>query len=349
MESDLFLALFTLLEYHIKIFELQSDKIVVLESNSTEDKNMGAWLSKNFIEIANQSFDNGIITHIVYKDVTCELLDKIVNDPKIRVIQISKELPDEAFSVIDSILEKKNDLIFRIYGLYGLKHFDISFLKQMKHLHHLIINCHLRNAPDLIDFNVLKELNLKSLSLDAFDLYDYSFINELSKDIEQITINADAMKNSVKFDCQWLLQYKNLHTLWLGKKAKKNLECLSQIKTLKSLSLRGIKLSSFEFLKVMNLEKFELLWNSNSDLNELKDLKSLKQIGLWRINKLENIDFISKLENLEVIKLQDLKHLKDLPDLSKLIHLKSIVLDNTGICIDELDESIKSITERYWR
>ena len=310
---------------------------------------MGVWLSKNFIEIANQSFNNGIISQIGYKDITDELLEKIANDPKIRVIQISKELPDEAFSIIDSILEMKNDLIFRIYGLYGLKHFDITFLKRMKHLRHLTINCHLRNAPNLIDFSILKELNLKSLFLDAFDLHDYSFINELSKDIEQITINADSMKNSVIFDCKWLLQYKSLDTLWLGKKAKKNLEYLSEIKTLKSLSLRGIKLSSFDFLKEMNLEKLELLWNSNCDLNDLKDLKTLKQIGLWRINKLENIDFISELENLEVIKLQDLKHLKSLPDLNKLTKLKTIILDNTGIVIDELDESIKKIIEQHWR
>ena len=50
-----------------------------------------------------------------------------------------------------------------------------------------------------------------------------------------------------------------------------------------------------------------------------------------------------------MIKLQDLKHLKSLPDLNKLTKLKTIILDNTGIVIDELDESIKKIIERHRR
>ena len=35
---------------------------------------------------------------------------------------------------------------------------------------------------------------------------------------------ADTMGSSIKFDCKWLLQYDKLNTLWLGKKAKKNIE-----------------------------------------------------------------------------------------------------------------------------
>ncbi len=121
------------------------------------------------------------------------------------------------------------------------------------------------------------------------------------------------------------------------------------MKSLKSLSFRGIKLLSFDFLRDLNLEKLELLWNSNNDLKELKELKTLKQIGLWRINKLDNIDFISELENLEVIKLQDLKHITKLPDLSRLSNLKTIVLDNTGIPINDIEEPYKSKVEKYWR
>ena len=102
-------------------------------------------------------------------------------------------------------------------------------------------------------------------------------------------------------------------------------------------------------MKSLELEKLQLLWNSNNDLTDLKNLKSLKEIGLWRINKLVNIDFISELVNLEVIKLQDLKYITELPDLSRLIKLKKIVLDGTSIKIDNIDEPYKSMIERYWR
>ena len=310
---------------------------------------MGVLITKNCFEISDKSSDNGIMKQIGYQEINEELIDIIANHSNIQVIQISKELPFEAYMKIDSILEKKNNLIFRIYGLYDINYFDISFLKHMSHLHHLRIDCDLTNRPNAIDFNIIKELNVTSLFLDVFDLHDYSFIKELPNDIEHITINADTMGRGIKFDCKWLLQYENLHTLWLGKKAKKNMECLSELSSLTSLSLRGIKLSSFEFLKQLKLETLELLWNSNRDLSELKELKTLKKIGLWRIKKLETIDFISELVNLEIIKLKDLKHIKQLPDLRKLTHLKTIVLDNVSIDIEELSVQKKQKVERYWK
>ena len=71
----------------------------------------------------------------------------------------------------------------------------------------------------------------------------------------------------------------------------------------------------------------------------------MKQIGLWRINKLESIDFISELVNLEIMKLKDLKHLKQLPDLRKLTHLKTMVLDNVSIDIEELSVQMQQKVE----
>lgn len=308
---------------------------------------MGHWLTNDYIKIGIETRKNLLCGSTGYRDIDDAYIQKIADDPNITRIQISQELPQEAYETIDAILAKRNNLLFRIYGLYGIQQFDISFLRRMPHLQHLSIECHLRSTPDLIDFSVLKELKLKSLSLDAFDLYDYRFLQELDSNIEELTILADG--KSVLFDCRWLMQYKNLHTLWLGKKAKKNIESLAEIPSLRSLSLRGISLKSFDFLKQLSLEKLYLLWNSNNELDELKELQSLKEIGLWRINKLENIDFISDLVNLEVIKMQDLKHIKALPDLSKLSHLKTIVLDNTGIHSDTLDETTLQKVEWRWK
>lgn len=199
----------------------------------------------------------------------------------------------------------------------------------------------------MIDFNILTRLNLKALHLDAFDLRDYSFLKSLSAELEELSINADTMGGAIQFDCEWLLRYSLLKTLWLGKKAKKNITCLAKLSELKSLSLRGIKISDFEFLKQMNLQKLVLLWNSNNDLQELKYLTSLKEIELWRINKLDNIDFISDLTNLEVIRLQDLKHVSKLPDLSGLHNLNKIILDNTGIDIESVENGLRDKIELF--
>lgn len=309
---------------------------------------MGAWISNNFITISDKSYKAGAMLEFWgYKDIDDKFINDIVSDEKIKEIQISKELPDEAYEVIDSILAKKPELMFRIYGLYDEKKFDISFLERMSHLESLCIDCHLRACPEKIDFNILTRLNLKTLHLDAFDLRDYSFMQHLSPKLEELVISADTMGGAIQFDCKWLLRYTALNTLWLGKKAKKNIASLAQIQTLKSLSLRGIKLADFGFLKQMELEKLALLYNSNNELEDLGELTSLKELELWRISKLNNIDFISNLINLEVLRLQDLKHVTQLPDLSKLRNLRKIVLDNTGIDDEGLEETLNIKIERY--
>lgn len=129
--------------------------------------------------------------------------------------------------------------------------------------------------------------------------------------------------------------------MYLGKKAKKNLESISQISKLKKLSLRGIRVADFSFLKELDLESFALLWCGNTDLSGLGELETLCELELWRIMKLENLDFISSLVNLETLKLQDLKHVTTLPDLSRLKKLIDIQIDNVPIDLDTLDESVR--------
>lgn len=309
---------------------------------------MGVWLNKNFVEISEVTSKPGaILERYSYIDIDEEFINDIVSDERIKWIQISRSLPDEAYAVIDSILAKKPELYFRIYNLYGDSKFDISFLEKIPHLNKLRIDCHLASCPDMIDFNILTKLELKALHLDAFDLRDYSFLQSLSDKLEELVINADTMGGAIKFDCKWLLRYKSLRKLWLGKKAKKNIECIVAFPVLESLSLRGIKLSDFEFLKQMNLQELHLLWNSNNNLEELKHLITLKEIELWRINKLDNVDFISELTNLEVIRLQDLKHVTILPDLRGLHNLNKIVLDNTGIEIENVKNDLRDKIEFF--
>ena len=110
---------------------------------------------------------------------------------------------------------------------------------------------------------------------------------------------------------------------------------------IKSLSLRGIKISDFSFLLQMSLDKLALLWNSNADLHELSKMKSLKEIELWRINKLSDISFIKDMINLEVIKLMDLNHVTSIPDLREHKNLQRIFLINTGIDIKSLPEYLQ--------
>ena len=309
---------------------------------------MGAWIDPPcHIHIANKSLNNGVVKYVGYKDVTPKMIDAIVRDNKIERIQISEELPEKAYRLIDEILAKRQDIYFRIFTVCE-KPFDISFIKRMPHLSKIWIDAHLQKNQNAINCEYLCELpNLNGLHLDLFDRRDYNFINNLSPNLEELIIMADTMGGAIKFDCQWLLQYKKLHSLFLGKKAKKNLEIISKISELKKLSLRGIKVTDFSFLEALDLESLALLWCENTDLSALGELKSLRELELWRIMKLEDLSFISSLINLESLKLQDLKHVSTLPDLSKLVKLRDIQLDNVPIALDALDESVKKLIHKF--
>ena len=303
---------------------------------------MGAYISStNFVTIANET-SNGVLSQIGYKDINNQVINEIVNNKRIKCIQIAHYLPDEAYQSIDNILSMRKDLAFRLYWFSDYDEVDISFLLKMPHLKRLRIDCmDFKSNPERINFNVLTRLNLSSLHIACFDLKNYEFIKSLSDNLEELVIMADTTGAGINFDCSWLLRYKNLKSLWLGKKAKKNLECISELQSLKSLSLRGIKIPDFAFLSRMNLDKLALLWNSNADLHELSKLEHLKEIELWRINKLNDISFIKNLTELEVIKLQDLKHVTDIPDLSKHKNLQRIFLIDTGIDIKMLPKQLQ--------
>ena len=310
---------------------------------------MGAYINHtNLVHVTNETRTDGCFEFLGYKDIDDQVIRAIVDNKKIKRIQISYLLPDKAYQIIDEILSLRPDFTFRLFDFDDDDKVDISFLLKMPHLKNLCIDCiDFRKDQQKINFEALARLRLKQFYIECFDLRNYEFIKYLSDDLEDLLITADTMGPGIVFDCAWLLKYVNLKSLWLGKKAKKNIELLSQLPKLKELSLRGIKITDFSFLQKMNLEQLALLWNSNNDLHELAKLKNLREIELWRINKLDDISFIEDMTNLEIIRLEDLKHVTSLPDLSKLTKLKKIVLNGTGIDMKSLPDSIKPYCASY--
>ena len=117
---------------------------------------MGAWINfTNHIHISNESHENGAMSFVGYKDITPEIIEEIAQNKKIKCIQISQELPEKAYSVIDRILEKRPDLYFRVFNIYGDKTFDLSILGQMPHLSKVRIDAHLRENKNAINIEYL--------------------------------------------------------------------------------------------------------------------------------------------------------------------------------------------------
>lgn len=281
-----------------------------------------------------------------YKDITPEYIDKIAADDRIKWVQIIGEMPEEAYPVMDAIFERRSDLYLRIFNINAERPFDLSVLKLMPHLERVKIDASVKNNQNAVNVEKLAEIpNLKGLRLDLFDRQDYLFMKELSEALEELVINIDTMSGDSNFSCEWLLRYPNLKSLWLGKNANKQLESVAELPGLRSLTMRGIDVSDFSFLKKAELESLTLLYCGKDSLPGIGGLVTLKELVLWRIFKLENIDFIQSLKNLEVLRLRDM-NIKTLPDLSGLTKLKGIYLDGVPIKEEQLDEKIKNIV--HW-
>lgn len=310
---------------------------------------MGTWANfGNRIEIGKESWNNGVMRTYSYKELTSECISEVVLDEKIKYIQISHNLPREAFLNIDNILAQRPDITFRIYGCYNEKSFDLNVLGIMPHLQRLRLEMDLPDNAKLLNCEALCTIEtLKSLFLGIFNLKNYSFIKELPKELEELGVLAETMKGGIAFDCKWLAEFQKLRKLYLGKMAKKNITAIAELPSLKDLSLRGIKLVNFNFLREKELESLAILWCGMNDLNSLRGFDSLKSLELWRIMKLQDISFISTLINLEILELQDLRHIQSLPDLSELKSLNKIILTNMRIDEALISDRLKPLI-RYW-
>ena len=283
----------------------------------------------NRIEISNKSLSSDSKHHIGYDVLTELYINDIIANPNIKHIQISKPLPAIAFTKIDQILHQRPDISFRIYRLEENNYFDLSCLSLMKNIKKLFLEGNLNGNNNL------------------FDLKDYSFVKYLSPNLEKFHVFADTMGGNVILDCEWLLKYQNISSIYLGKKAKKHVQAISSLPKLENLILRGIKVSDFDFLhNSLNLSSLSLHWCSMQDLSSLCGLNHLKCLELWRVMKLHDLSVISELTNLEQLKLIDLKHIHHLPDLSKLEKLNNIKIDNVPLDLLAIPDSIKNIIHR---
>lgn len=305
---------------------------------------MGAKVNfSNHIEIANRSVESGAIKMIGYRELSDDLIEQIAGNPLIQRIQISEPLPDEAYDRIDRILYQRPDLRFRIYGLHGTDRFDLSVLKKMEHLTGIWLDFSVKDRPELVDLTALCGLpGLQFVQLHVFDWRDYSFLKELPESLKELILSADTASGGICFDCNWLLRYPRLYSLYLGKKARKHIEAIGRLPDLKKVTFQGIKLNDFLFMKELNLEQLRLRWCANSELGQLGEFTSLKHLELWRIMKLTDISFISRLVNLETLSLIDLKHISRLPDLSQLKKLRDIRLENVPIVSKQANGGMKN-------
>jgi hypothetical protein len=258
-----------------------------------------------------------------------EILDEnaileLVNNSAISIIQASGYLRDETLEILNKrIFPQRKDIEFRIYGFYGHKTVDLSFLERLPDIERLGID----SIPAVSNIQILSHLErLRTLHLDVFRLQDFSIIKTLNSNLDMLRISAGGGGLSFDFDCAWLARFTDLRALYLGK-AKKNIQSLVEIESLENLTLRGITVQDISFINELQLTSLAVHWGAISCFEQLAGNTTISSIDLWRISKLQNLDFLGDMSGLESINLSQLKNVTSLPDLSKLTKLREIEID----------------------
>lgn len=263
-------------------------------------------------------------------EVNDTFIHEIVSLPEddIIIIQICDYISAKTLRKLNGLFLQRPDITFRVYGGEGREAYDgwdLSFLSLIPDVSRLILNCFRALNTD---FSLLCGLkNLRSLELAAYDIKDYSFLQDLPDQLECLLIDAEMKTGKAKIDCRWLLRYSSLHTLFLGR-IEKNLDCIADLINLRKLTLRG-GASDLSFLKNMDLKDLTISWCAATkiDWDSLHDLSSLQSLTLFGVKKLEDISFISTLRNLETLKLERMGSVVRMPDLSGMKKLRAVDLD----------------------
>ncbi len=298
-------------------------------------------IKENHIHITTETHTNGAMKFYGFNELTEANIKILSQNPIVKTVQISHQLPSEAYEKINLLLKECPSMQFRMYNISTDNPIDLSFLTNMNYLKHLSIGGDVKLGEDSFNLEILKNLpTLKSLSVVIFNQIDYSFIKDLNKNIEKLTIAADTMGKAIHFDCNWLTEFSKLKTLFLSCKAKKNLSTIANIPNLEYLTLRGIPLQDVYFLEnAKNLHSLRIWFCGIKDVTSLKSLTQLKFLELWRIRLLSDVSFLPCLINLVTLSLVDLRNLKTLPDLHSLKKLQSLELKNVPIEKDSLNIS----------
>lgn len=269
------------------------------------------------------------------EDMTESVIEQIIGENLINTIQICDYISDAILEKLNRIFISRPDITFRVYGGYSkdFDGWDLDFLHYLSNVQSLIIDCFEYKNTDL--FVLSRLCNLKSLTLDIYDLRDYSFIKTLPRQLEELSINATLRYGKPIFDCKWLLYLKDLQSLFLGK-LDKNLEAIAELSHLRKLGLRAINSMDLSFIKQLPVEDLSILWcdGSKIDLTTLGDFRNLRRLKLFRISKLNDISFVNTLNELERLELIWLANITTIPNLANLNKLSEVYIDTLNKLVD---------------
>lgn len=299
----------------------------------------------------------------LYPDVSRKNIKWLSENDSLKQIQFDQRPSDKVFKQLnDKIFKSKPNVELRVFNFSTEpvdKWADLGFLKHLTDLQHLSLE-----SADATDLDILENLTkLKSLFFACGDKnLSLGFLESL-KELETLnlsgiykefdivskldsvkTLGTPALKES---QLDSILALNQLETLSIGNSGIKDLSGLleSNIKTLILTSLKSLR--NLDFVsKMKELKSLSLAWLSN--IEKLPTFNSkLEGISIDVLNRLKDISSITTAKNLERFVFYNPKLLepKDFDILGRLDKLtKMLVLYERS---DKKNKEIDKIIEKY--
>jgi Leucine-rich repeat (LRR) protein len=250
------------------------------------------------------------------------------------------------------LLKQRQDVCLRLYGHY-FKPCDLSFLTELPSLGALTIDC-----ENVAQLNVLSNLQqLHSFGIASFQLRDFGFLDSIPVELKSLSLGPTKSKLP---DLAGIVRFKKLESLLIAGQ-QKNLQVISELKCLESISFAGLSTPDLAFVTALPaLWSFKFLLGGAKDLSFLEKVRGLKELELTWIRGLSNIDFISRCRNLQKLTLDRLKQVEKLPDFAKLKKLRLLTIPEmngltnvnsiqTASALESFSGSGKKLLPRYLR
>ncbi|MCH7400080.1 protein phosphatase 1 regulatory subunit 42 [Belliella sp. DSM 107340] len=232
-------------------------------------------------------------------------------------------LSDLKKSDIPKIIKEDNIHSLQLYQFQNPKKQTWETLNEFfKQYPHIRLRVLWFEQQDLLFFKEIP--NVRKFSIASFNTKDYSTLLSNTK----LTYFGIEETKSTAVDLSFIKEFQNLESLYVDG-MKKGLENVKQLKKLRTLTFRGIKLDNLDFLMELNkLEELNLLLGSYKNLDSISNLKQLKSIEFSRVRQIPNFDFLNSLESLEKIEFEGMSKMEVIPNLSNLRKLKRVHLHN---------------------
>lgn len=220
-------------------------------------------------------------------------------DGRPEVVQFSSALTEADYALLGAWFAGQPTKTLRVYGSYDGTITDLEFL---------------RHFP-----------TLRSFQADALyhSLTNIDGLAYLPDDVHFIGLGQTKKRLSLAP----LSRFTELQRLYLEGQSK-DIEVVSDLRHLRSVTLRSITLPDLALLKPLSsLRALDLKLGGTKNLALLPELESLDYLELWMVKGLSDLSPIADLPHLEYLFLHALRQVESLPVMADLVGLRRLWLE----------------------